>query len=124
MFFVLLLLALGVEEVVPAAEVFLHDDTDALGVERGAGEVSVVGLVVDLEGEVAVREEEVTDVEVANEGGAGCGGVVTIAELAVDEQSVVKQSAVDDAFVLGIVPAFVACGYVGTEVPVVALDDL
>ena len=35
------------------AELFLEDDADALGVEGVAGEIAVVGLVVNLEGDDA-----------------------------------------------------------------------
>ena len=49
-----LFLLLPAEEVAQAVEVFLHDDAYALGVHGGTGEVAVVGLVVDLQGEVAV----------------------------------------------------------------------
>ena len=53
-----LLLALtAMEEIAEAVEVALHDESDALRVERGTGEVAVVGLVVDLKGKVAVRGE-------------------------------------------------------------------
>ena len=51
--FVLALL-LDREEVAKSVEVFLHDETDALGVERRLGEITVVGLVVHLQGQVAV----------------------------------------------------------------------
>ena len=38
----------GTEEIAEAVEVFLHDDADALRVERRVGELAVVGLVVGL----------------------------------------------------------------------------
>ena len=96
------------EEVADAVEVAFHDESDALGVERRAGEVAVVGLVIDLEGEVAVRGEEVAYIEVADERGRRLYGIVAVAELAVDEQAVVEHSAADESFVFGIVPPLVS----------------
>ena len=115
---------LGGEEVAETVEVFLHDDAETLGVERRLGEVTVVGLVVDLQGKVAVGVEEVLQVEVADERRGGLLGIVAIAELSVEQQTVVEHTAVDGALVLSIVPSFVASGDVGPEVPVVVLDDL
>ena len=64
---VLLAGSLGGKEVAEAVEVLFHDEADALGVERRSGEVAVVGLVVNLQGQVAIGVEEVLDVEVADE---------------------------------------------------------
>lgn len=109
---------LGGEEVAETVEVFLHDDAEALGVEGRLGEVTVVGLVVDLQGKVAVGVEEVLQVEVADERRGGLLGIVAIAELSVEQQTVVEHAAVDGALVLSIVPAFVAGGDIGAEIPV------
>ena len=103
------------------SEVFLHDKTNALSVQAGAREISVVCLIVDLEGEVAAGVQQIADVEVADERRCGLRGIVTIAKLSVDKQAVVEHTSIDDSLVLGIVPAFCACRYVGTEVPVVVL---
>ena len=71
------------------------------------------------------------DIEVTNERwgsrnslcrtGSCCA--VAVAELTIDEQSVVQQSSIDNAFIFSIVPTLVACRDVGTKAPVVALDD-
>ena len=68
LFLTLFLLArLRGEEVAEAVEVLLHDDAEALGVERRLGEVTIVGLVIDLQGEVAVGVEVVLHVKIADE---------------------------------------------------------
>ena len=59
LFFFLFALFLDSKEVSQAGEVFFHDESHALSVEAVACEVSVVGLVVDMDGEVAVGEDEV-----------------------------------------------------------------
>ena len=64
------------------------------------------------------------DIKVADERWRSGGLAVAIAELSVDEQAVVEQTAADESFVFGIVPPLVASRDIGTEVPVVALDDL
>ena len=62
-----LLLFLYSEEVGQGSEVFLNDESHTLGGKAIASEVAVVGLVIHSHGEVAVREEQVADVEVADE---------------------------------------------------------
>ena len=122
LFFLVLTLFLNTQQVAKIEEVFLHDETHTLGVQTVACEVAVVGLIVDVNREVAVREDEVTQVEVADE--ALCGvGVVAITKLSVEEQTVVEQSSAQDALVLCIVESFVACRDVGSEVPVAAVDE-
>lgn len=89
LFILLLLLALDAEEVCEVGKVFLQNEAEALGVQARAREVTVVGLVIDLDGEVSAGSEQVLQVEIADERGGGVG-VVAIAKLAVDEQSVVE----------------------------------
>ena len=98
---------LQVEEVAQIAEILLHEQADTLGVERVAGEVSVVGLVVYLDGEVSVWQKQVANVEVADERTGGIR-VVAIAELAIDEQPVVEQSTAQKSFIFSVVEALVA----------------
>ena len=117
-----LLAALPEEQVRHTCEVGLHDEAQSLRVEAVASEVSVVCLVVDIDGEVAVREQQILHVEVADEV-VGCVRVVAIAELSVQEQAVVEQFSREYAFVLGVVEAFGARRYVCTEVPVVVVYD-
>ena len=111
------------KEVAKAVEILFHDDTDTLGVQARLGEIAVVGLVIHLQGEVAVGVEQVLQVEVTDERWVGAGGIVAIAELSVEQEPVVEHATVDDAFVLGVVPAFVTRSDVGTEIPVVVLDE-
>ena len=81
-----LLLFLYSEEVWQGSEVFLNDESHALGGKAIASEVAVVGLVIHPHGKVAVREEQVADVEVADETGGGIA-VVAVAKLSVDEEA-------------------------------------
>ena len=81
------------EQVRDTLEVLLHYYTQALSIKAVAREVAVICLVVDINGKVAIGEEQILDVEVANE--TGCGIiVVTIAELTVYEQTVDRKSVV------------------------------
>ena len=83
-------------------EVGLHDNAQSLRVEAVACEVAVVRLVVDVDGQVAVREQQVLHVEVADEV-VGCVRVVAIAELSVEEQAVVEQFARQNSLILSVV---------------------
>ena len=116
----LFLLFLDSEEVAPAVEILFHDQTETLRVEAVSGEIAVVGLVVHAHGEIAVREDEITEIEVADETLRGIR-IVAIAKLTIEEQTVVEQPSAQDSFVLCIVEAFIARRDVGTEIPVVAL---
>ena len=49
------------------SKVFLHDDSDTLRVQTRLREVAIVGLVVDLQCKVAIGEQQVLHIEVANE---------------------------------------------------------
>ena len=53
------------EEFVPTVEVFLIDETNALSSEGRLGEIAVVGLVINLQCQVAVWYEQVAHVKVA-----------------------------------------------------------
>ena len=78
-------------------------------VEARLREVAVVGLVIHLQCQVAIGVEQVLQVEVADERRVGLCHVVPIAELSVEQQSVIEHTSVHDALIFGIVPAFVAC---------------
>ena len=97
------------EEFAPCIEVALIGDADALCVEGGLCEVAVVGLVVGLDIGVAIRCESPLDIEVADEVGVVCQGIVAITEITVDEQTVVEQSAREYALHIEVVPALFAC---------------
>ena len=112
------------EDVAQVVEVFLQDQSYALRGQRVAGEIAVVGLVVDAEGDVAAREEEVTDVEVADEGAFVFRHVVAVAELSVEEEAIVEHASGEHPLVFGVVEALVAGGDVGSEVPVVVFHDV
>ena len=79
------------EKVAESVEILLHNDTDALRVQTVAGEVAVVGLVIYIHCQIAVGEEQIAQVEVADE---ACRGVslVAIAELSVYQKPVVEQT--------------------------------
>lgn len=83
-------------------EVGLHYKAQSLRVEAVACEVAVVRLVVDVDSQVAVREQQVLHVEVADEV-VGCVRVVAIAELSVEEQAVVEQFARQNTLILSVV---------------------
>ena len=103
--------ALPEEQVRHTCEVGLHDEAQSLRVEAVASEVAVVCLVVDIDGEAAVREQQILHVEVADEV-VGCVRVVAIAELSVQEQAVVEQFSREYTFVLSVVEAIGARRYV------------
>ena len=94
--------ALPEEQVRHTCEVGLHDEAQSLRVEAVASEVAVVCLVVDIDGEVAVREQQILHVEVADEVVRRIR-VVAVAELSVQEQSVVEQFARQDTLILSVV---------------------
>ena len=121
-FFLLFLFPL--EQLLEVGKVFLHNNAEPLCVQRVAREVAVVGTVVEVQCHIAVRHEEILDVEIADECRRVGGNVVAIAELAVDEQAVVEQASRKYAFVLGIAETIVACGYVCAKVPVVVVYDV
>ena len=120
LFVTLLFLFSPKEQVGEPCEVFLHDDSKSLCVQTVAREVAVVCLVVYIDSKIAVREQQIFQVEVADE--AGCGiRVVAVAELSVEEQSVVEHTSRQQSFVFGIVESFRTGGDVSPEVPVAAV---
>ena len=121
-FFLLFLFPL--EQLLEVGEVFLHNDAEPLCVQRVAREVAVVGTVVEVQCHIAVRHEQILDVEIADECRCVGGNVVAITELAVDEQAVVEQASRKYAFVLGIAETVVTCGYVCAKVPVVVVYNV
>ena len=93
-----------------------------MGVETIAGEIAVVGFVVDLDGKVSVGVDEVSQVKVAHEARSSIG-VVAVSELSVYEETVVEQSSAEHTFIFCIVPSLIACGYVCAKVPIAVIDD-
>ena len=91
-------------------------------VKAVARKVSVIGLIVHLDGQIATRQEQISDVEITNKGGRGIG-VVPVAKLPVDEQAVVQQSPTEQSFILGIIESFGTRGDVGTKIPVGVIDN-
>ena len=61
-----------------------------MGVQAVSGEIAVVGLVIHADGKVAVRIDEIAQVEVSDETLGGIG-VIAIAKLTIEEQPVVQQ---------------------------------
>lgn len=74
---------LEIEQLADSTEVFLYNKTYALRIECVACEVSVVGLVVYMNAEIAIREDKVTQVEITNKRG-GSISIVPIAKLTVE----------------------------------------
>ena len=115
-----LFLLLDSEEFAPAVEILFHNQTETLSVEAVSGEIAVVGLIIHAHGEITVREDEITEIEVADK--TLCGiRIVAIAKLTIEQQAIVEQPSAQDSFVLCIVEAFIARRDVGTEIPVVYL---
>lgn len=96
-------------------KLLLEDDAYALSVERVASEISVVCLVIYLQGDCATLGEQILEREIAYETLRVVLDIVAIAELSVEEQTVVEESTTEQTFVLGIAEALVAWGYVGSE---------
>ena len=89
-----LFLLLDSEEFAPAVEILFHNQTETLSVEAVSGEIAVVGLIIHAHGEITVREDEITEIEVADK--TLCGiRIVAIAKLSVDEQTVIEKRAIE-----------------------------
>ena len=112
------------ENITQSVEVFLQNQTYTLSCQRVTCEVTVVGLVIDAEGDVSAREEEVADVEVADDRRLVLRHVVAVAELSVEEEAVVEHASREHSLVFGVVESLVAGGDVRAEVPVVVLHDV
>ena len=80
------------EEVEPILEISLVTDTHTLCVECGFREVTVVVLVICFQICVSIRGDAPFDVEVTNETGILLEWIIAIAEVSVDEQTVVEES--------------------------------
>ena len=72
----------------------LNDKTETLRIECIFGEIAVIGLIIDPDRKVTIRQQKVTNVEISNKSLRGSGGIVTISELSVDEQAVIEQRAI------------------------------
>ena len=81
MFFLLLT---NTEEGFPILKIFLHDEAYTLCGKRVTGEITIAGLVVNVNTEVAIRCDEITKVKVSNK---RCGGsvIISITELTINE---------------------------------------
>ena len=79
-----LFLLLDSEEFAPAVEILFHNQTETLSVEAVSGEIAVVGLIIHAHGEITVREDEITEIEVADK--TLCGiRIVAIAKLTIEQ---------------------------------------
>ena len=85
-------------------KVTLEGDANALRSERGLGEVTVVGLAIWAQTDVATRREKVTDVKVTYEVGS-VSRIITITKVSVDKQTIVEQTALKQTIDLHIVPS-------------------
>ena len=111
------------EQLIPFIEILFEDDAYPLGGEVGLGIIPVVCLVIRFQAYVAGAVHKPIGFEVAHEIGVG-HRVVAVAEVAVDEQSVVQQLSGEHRLELHIGPAFFSGTEICAEVPVVAVDDL
>src|SRR5574344_2343365 len=89
-FFILCLFCM--EQVTEAIEILFHDEANTLCVQTGLREVTVIRLIINFDGEITVRIEQIPHVEVSNEGCAGRLCIIPITKLSIDEQTVVEQS--------------------------------
>ena len=85
-------------------------------IERGLHEVAVVGLVVGLEGNIAVGGEQVFHGDIADET-ALCIVFLSVAEVAAYQQTVVQQFAAQQALHIHVSPSVVASLQVGANAP-------
>ena len=92
-------------------------------VEAVFDEISVVGLVVHIDGEIAIGKQQVLNVEITYKTGRSVF-VVAIAKLAVDKKPVVQKPSAEQSFVFGIVPSFVAGRDVSPEIPITGIDEI
>ena len=84
--------------------------------------VSVIGLIIHLDGQIATRQEQISDVEITDESGRGVW-IVPVTKLPVDEQTIVQQSSTEQSFILGVIESFSTRGDVGSKIPVGVVDD-
>ena len=73
----------------------LNDKAETLRIERILGEIAVIGLIIDPDRKVTIRQQKVTNVEISNKSLRGSGGIVSISELSVDEQAVIEKRAIE-----------------------------
>ena len=105
------------EELAETREVALQRDAHALGGERRRREVTVGRFAVSAEADPTVRREDVADIEVAHKVRGVCGAVA-VTEVAVDEQAVAQEAALQLSVHLKVVPPHGARREVGAEAPV------
>ena len=84
-------------------------EANALGVEGGFSEVTVICLIIGLYVEVAFLVHTPFYFKVTNEARVVGHSVVAIAKGSIDEQALVKEATFKQAFHIKIVPTFLAC---------------
>ena len=104
-------------------EVVAQQYTDALCGECCSREIAVVGLIICFKAYITAFVQYPLYVEVSDEAVIG-NRVVAVAEITVDEQSVIEQSSAEHTFDLHTVPSLLACCKVAREVPVVIVGYL
>ena len=72
----------------------LDDKTETLRIECIFCEIAVIGLIIDPDCKVTIRQQKLTNVEISNKSLCGSGGIVSISELSVDEQAVIEKRAI------------------------------
>ena len=86
-------------QLFPIVEIVLDHKANTLCVQGIAGEVSVIGLIVDAYTQIAVGYNEVADVEVADKRLVSRSRIVAVAELSVEEKTVVEETAAENTLV-------------------------
>ena len=84
-------------------------EANALGVEGGFSEVTVIGMIIGLDVEVTFLIHAPFYLKVTNDAGVVGHGVVAIAKSTIDEQALVKETTFEQTFHIKIVPTFLAC---------------
>ena len=110
------------EQFIPFIEIFLEDDADALCGQIGTGVITVIGLVISFQTDVTGAVYQPFCFKIPYKVSV-CQRVVTIAEVTVDKQPVVQQLSGKDAFELHICPTLFTGAEVGTDVPVIIVND-
>ena len=72
----------------------LNDKAETLRIERILGEIAVIGLIIDPDCKVTIRQQKVTNVEISNKSLRGNGGIVSKSELSVEEKTVIEKRAI------------------------------
>ena len=116
-------LGLASEEVGEAIEGALELYAASLGGERGAGEVPIVGFAISFEAEGALLIEQIAEVEVSYKI-VGIGVLFPVSEVAIEQESVLEEAALQLSADLHVLPSQAAGGDRGAYLPVLDMEGL